>query len=176
MKTVSQKIIDHMSMLGNSSVDFKIAPPESLYLIGSNSIDTSGDLYMIDINSITKISNRRNKRLFDFIAGLFLLSLSPLLIFVVKKPLYFILNCIKVMIGNRTWVGYKALPEGNQEKPALKTLPLIRKGIISAFEVQKMVEPDSENIKLINLLYSKDYSVWNDVSILLKGLRLLGSD
>ncbi len=171
----AQRIIDYMAQLGNSSVDFKIAPPESLYLIGSNSIDTSGDLYVIDINSITKLSNRRNKRLLDFVTSLVFMALSPLMLFVVKKPLPFIMNCLRVMFGNRTWVGYKILPNGHEDKPTLKTLPLIRKGIISAFDVQKISNTDSENIKRINLLYSKDYSVWNDVSILLKGLRYLGN-
>lgn len=171
----AQRIIDYMAQLGNSSVDFKIAPPESLYLIGSNSIDTSGDLYVIDINSITKLSNRRNKRLLDFVASLLFLALSPVLLFVVKKPLTFLMNCFRVMLGNRTWVGYKNLPNGQEEKPTIKTLPLIRKGIISAFDVQKISSTDSENIKRINLLYSKDYSVWNDVSILLKGMHYLGN-
>ncbi len=171
----AQRIINYMAQLGNSSVDFKIAPPESLYLIGSNSIDTSGDLYVIDINSITKLSNRRNKRLLDFVASLLFLALSPVLLFVVKKPFTFLMNCFRVMLGNRTWVGYKNLPNGQEEKPTIKTLPLIRKGIISAFDVQKISSTDSENIKRINLLYSKDYSVWNDVSILLKGMRHLGN-
>lgn len=171
----AQKIIDYMANLGNSSVDFKIAPPESLYLIGSNSIDTSGDLYVIDINSITKLSNRRNKRLMDFVMGGVLLIFSPLLVFVVKKPFQFLLNCILVLVGSRTWVGYKQIPMGQEEKPALKTLPLIRKGILSAFDVQKNVVDEIENIKRINLLYSRDYSVWNDLSILFKGLRMLGN-
>ncbi len=171
----AQRIIDAMTLLGNSSIDFKIAPPESLYLIGSNSIDTSGDLYVIDMNSITKISNRRNKRLFDFVSAMLLFCLFPLLIFIMKSPLLFVFNCLKVLVGNRTWVGYKILPIGETEKPGLKTLPLIRIGIISAFDVQKAFEPEIENIKRINLLYSKDYSVWNDITILLKGIRNLGN-
>jgi GT2 family glycosyltransferase len=61
----SQKIIELMSRLVQTNVDFKIAPPESLFLVGSNSIDSAGDLYVIDINSIAKPENKRNKRLFD---------------------------------------------------------------------------------------------------------------
>jgi GT2 family glycosyltransferase len=172
----AQRIIDAMSSLGNSSIDFKIAPPESLYLIGSNSIDTSGDLYVIDMNSITKLSNRRNKRLFDFVSGIILLLLSPILIFFVKHPFQFVFNCFKVILGNRSWVGYKKLPQSETEKPNLKTLPLIREGIVSAFDVQTAFESEIENIKRINLLYSKDYSVWNDIGILLKGIKILGND
>jgi O-antigen biosynthesis protein len=171
----AQKIIDYMAALGNSNVDFKIAPPESLYLIGSNSIDTSGDLYVIDINSITKISNRRNKRLLDFTSSLLFISLSPLLLLFMHKPFQFIWNCLRVLVGNRTWVGYKLLPGEEKLNPTLKTLPLIKKGIISAFEVQTSFHADAENIKRINLLYSKDYTIWNDLSIIIKGFRRLGN-
>jgi hypothetical protein len=41
-------------------VDYKIAPPESISIIGSNSIHTAGDLYVVNINAITKPSNKRN--------------------------------------------------------------------------------------------------------------------
>lgn len=171
----SQKIIEYMAMLVNAQVDFKIAPPESLYLIGSNSIDTSGDLYVIDINSITKLSNRRNKRLFDFVTAVVLLVLSPLMLFIVKKPLGFIGNCLRVMVGNRSWVGYKTFVTEADEKPGLKALPLIRNGITSAFDVQNSLEATIENMKRINLVYSKDYSIWNDLTILFKGFRQLGN-
>ena len=171
----AQKIIDYMAMLGNLNVDFKIAPPESLYIIGSNSIDTSGDLYVIEINSITKISNRRNKRLFDVLASLVLLLFSPLLIFIIKKPFQFILNCVRVLVGIKSWVGYKIIPIVEDPIPVLKTLPIIKKGVVNPVDVQTKILVDAESTKRINLLYSKDYSVWNDVSILMKGLRKLGS-
>ena len=171
----AQKIIDYMAMLGNLNVDFKIAPPESLYIIGSNSIDTSGDLYVIEINSITKISNRRNKRLFDVLASLVLLLFSPLLIFIIKKPFQFILNCVRVLFGIKSWVGYKIIPIMEDPIPVLKTLPIIKKGVVNPVDVQTKILAETESTKRINLLYSKDYSVWNDVSILMKGLRKLGS-
>ncbi|MCD4711031.1 MAG: glycosyltransferase, partial [Bacteroidales bacterium] len=80
----SRRIIKIMTRLIGSSVDFKIAPPESLSVIGSNSINTSGDLYTIHFNSIGKESNRRNKRLFDMISALLLLITSPLWFLFVK--------------------------------------------------------------------------------------------
>ncbi|MEI6899746.1 MAG: glycosyltransferase, partial [Bacteroidota bacterium] len=75
-------IIDKMSELKDQEVDFKIAPPESLSIIGSNSINTSGDLYVIDINTITKLANRRNKRLLDILLSLSLLAVYPIIIFI----------------------------------------------------------------------------------------------
>ena len=46
-------------------IEYKIAPPESISIIGSNSIHTAGDLYVVNINSISKRSNKRKKRVFD---------------------------------------------------------------------------------------------------------------
>lgn len=50
----SQKIIDYMIDLQKYNVDYKIAPSESIAIIGSNSINTSGDLYTIKTESIKK--------------------------------------------------------------------------------------------------------------------------
>jgi len=65
-----------MAQLGDSKkVSYKIAPPESMSIIGSNSIDTAGDLYVIDINSVSKDVNRRNKRVIDISVSFVLLPL-----------------------------------------------------------------------------------------------------
>jgi O-antigen biosynthesis protein len=57
----SQDIIKNMKLLNKSTVDFKIASPDSNSVIGSNSPNSSGDLYVINVNSLT-----RKKRLFKF--------------------------------------------------------------------------------------------------------------
>jgi len=59
----SQKIIDQMLELGPGETDFKIAPPESFSIIGSNSIDTAGDLYVIDINPIATNETEEGRQL-----------------------------------------------------------------------------------------------------------------
>jgi len=100
----AQSIIDSMLVQNGRSVDYKIAPPESLSVIGSNSIDTSGDLYTIDINSIIKPANKRNKRLIDLAASFFLLISVPVTIFIVKNPFRFIKNIFSVGFGFKTWI------------------------------------------------------------------------
>lgn len=57
----SQEIIRNMKLLNQTRVDFKIASPDSDSVIGSNSPNSSGDLYVINVNSFT-----RNKRWFKF--------------------------------------------------------------------------------------------------------------
>ena len=167
----SQKIIELMSRLVQTNVDFKIAPPESLFLVGSNSIDSAGDLYVIDINSIAKPENKRNKRLFDIFASVLMFPLLPFLLLVVEQKLGFIKNVIAVFFGLKSWVGYNAKQQ--LEEPILKPLPIIKKGVLSPIDLLK-IKTNNSNINKLNLLYSKDYTVWQDVKIVLKAFKKLG--
>ncbi|MEW6469403.1 MAG: glycosyltransferase [Bacteroidota bacterium] len=163
----AQTIIDQMMKLGNSAVDYKIAPPESLSVIGSNSIDTSGDLYVIDVNSITKPSNRRNKRVVDVMVCLALLPALPAALFIVKKPAGLIRNWFAVLFGFKSWIGL-----GNGSKAGAR-LPSIKKGVLSPADLfPKEVSP--ETAERLNILYTKDYRSWNDVNIVLRAFRKLG--
>jgi GT2 family glycosyltransferase len=162
----SRRIIQIMTRLIGSSLDFKIAPPESLSVIGSNSINTSGDLYTIHFNSIGKESNKRNKRLFDVGSSLFLLITSPLWFLFVKGHLHSVVNCAQVLFGFRTWVGYHYADYLEQPE-----LPRLKKGILSP---GSMYSPDSltpERINEINVVYSKDYRVFNDLLIITRNFR-----
>jgi O-antigen biosynthesis protein len=46
----SKTIIENMKMLTDTRVNFKIASPDSISVIGSNSTHTAGDLYVVNIN------------------------------------------------------------------------------------------------------------------------------
>jgi GT2 family glycosyltransferase len=163
----SQEIIDHMHTLVSADVDFKIAPPESLSIIGSNSIDTAGDLYMIDVNSISKPKNRRNKRTFDVLTSFILLVLSPVLAFFQEKPAGLIPNIFLVLTGRRTWVGYG---DGRTEH-----LPKIRASVLSPADAIRNISLSADTRNRLNLAYSKDYKISNDVNIVWKSLRKLGN-
>jgi O-antigen biosynthesis protein len=162
-----QDIIDKMSELKSSQVDYKIAPPESLYIIGSNSIDTSGDLYVVNINSILKFSNKRNKRLFDIMASVILLCLSPLLIFSVRNIPGFFTNIFLVLFAQKTWVGYFR----NEESARM---PAIRHGILNPTDAFREKTLTDEMIIRLNMIYARDYRIMNDLNILFKGIRELG--
>ena len=162
-----QEIIDKMSELNSSQVDYKIAPPESLYIIGSNSIDTSGDLYVVNINAISKTSNKRNKRFFDICTSLILLVLSPVFFLFVKNILGFYKNIFLVLIGFKSWVGFYK----NEE--SLK-LPFIRNGVLSPIDAFRKKELNSDMINRLNLVYARDYRIMNDINIIFKGLPFLG--
>ncbi|MCE3278348.1 MAG: putative glycosyltransferase [Bacteroidetes bacterium] len=163
----SQEIIGYMHTLISADVDFKIAPPESLSIIGSNSIDTAGDLYIIDVNSISKSKNKRNKRLADIILSIVLFAFSPYLVFIQSHPAGLFKNIFKVLIGKKSWVGYGK--EGNEN------LPKIRSSVVSPADAIKNIEITQETRNRLNLAYSKDYKVENDLNIVWKSLRLLGN-
>ena len=150
-------------------VEYKIAPPESLSLIGSNSINTAGDLYTMEINSISKNTNKRNKRFFDLSLGLFLFLVFPLMLFVVKKPFGFLRNLTQVIIGAKTWVGYcdtLATQSGQ--------LPKIKKGVLNPANALNIADLSEETLDRLNLLYARDYRIKTDVDIIIKGFRFLG--
>jgi hypothetical protein len=166
-KTISsEKIIDAMSLQGNENVEFKIAPQESLSIIGSNSIDTAGDLYTLDINSVNKPSNRRKKRIIDISFSIIFIGLIPVLIFVARNPIYFIGNIFKVLLGFNTWVGFNI----NHQPSDINH----RAGILSPSDSLKSNNITPEVTERLNKIYAKDYSVKNDVNIILKGIRNLG--
>ena len=164
----SRRIIELMSTLDIKNLEYKIAQPESLYLIGSNSIDTSGDLYMIDINSVNLPQNRRSKRVLDLIVSLSIIALFPLLIWFAKNKWGFLINTLAVTLGVKTWVSYS--PEMNELKI---NLPRLKRGVLSPASIfdNKLV---SEKLEKINLIYAKDYRISTDLSIIIKSIRLLG--
>ncbi len=165
----AQVIIDKMSELKEDQVDYKIAPPESLSIIGSNSINTSGDLYVIDINAITKKSNSRNKRLLDVGVAVFLLVFYPVSLFLVKNPFGLLKNIFSVLLSVKSWVGYTFLSESD-----LKRLPSIKQGILTPLDAFRNQNVPEEATSRLNLLYARDYKLTNDLNIILKGFRQLG--
>lgn len=164
----SEKIIHYMSILPDKKVDFKIAPPESLFVIGSNSIDTTGELYTININAISKIANRRYKRFFDIAFSFFLFIFSPIIFMWVEKKCNFFKNIFKVAFGLKTWVGYHG-DKFNSE------LPILKNGITSFVLTIKNKNVDDNTSFKLNALYARDYKVFNDVLIIWKTFKFLGS-
>ena len=162
----SQSIINHMLTLVSSGVDFKIAPPESLSIIGSNHIDTAGDLYVIEINSISKPNNKRNKRLLDLIISVLVILLSPVLFFIQEKKLRYFSNTLKVLFGFYTWVGYGTNSD--------KTLPKIKHSVFSPTMLIEKETLNEQKIKITNLQYAKNYELEKDLKIIWHFIKQLG--
>jgi GT2 family glycosyltransferase len=161
----SQEIIRIMLDLTGLNIDYKIAPPESLSIIGSNSISTSGDLYVVNINSIAKEKNRQNKRAFDLLLSIVILILSPVLTAFIENIPIFFRHIFEVMTGKKTWVGYCS---GNQDH-----LPLLKKGILSPASIYTENIPEKKKDEL-NIVYAKNYRLLNDLEIVGKAWKNIG--
>lgn len=163
----SERIIDAMA---GSEIEFKIAPQDATSIIGSNSINTAGDLYTIDVNSVNKPSNRRKKRIIDVSFSIICLVLYPVLLIIVKHPLGLLANIFRVGFGMNTWVGYADID------PATRTQQFLhnKKGILSPVDALRQQQITPEIAEKLNKIYAKDYSARNDIGIILKGFRSLG--
>lgn len=161
----SQEIIRIMLDLNDLNIDYKIAPPESLSIIGSNSISTAGDLYVVHINSIARENNKKNKRAFDIILSICLFILSPVLIGFADQKTGFFRSVFEVISGRKSWVGYCSANQNH--------LPPIRKGILSPASLFPENIPDKKKDEL-DIVYAKDYQLLNDFEIVLKSWRKIG--
>ncbi len=164
----SQRIIGLMARVEARQLDFKIAPPESLYIIGSNSIEKGGELFIMDLNAVSKQANKRKKRVFDLLSALALLVTSPLTVWFVHEKFQFFQNIIAVLFGHRSWVGYAP---GQMEG---KRLPHLKPGILNPMDRLGRMKVPEDTARKLNVVYARDYSMRNDLNILTKGFSHLG--
>lgn len=161
-KNVSaEAIINWMSKIRSSDLEFKIAQPDSVYLIGSNSVDTAGDLYVLEIDKIAKTRNKRNKRTFDVLFGVLLLLFSPFIIWFYRCKKQFYKNLFGVVFGQFSLVGYHL--EASSETT---DLPRIKTGVLKPVDNGNNLKEDKELLYKLNLIYARDYSILKDFQIL----------
>ena len=160
-----QLIIDKMEEW-HSSLDYKIAPEDSLSIIGSNSINTRGDLYTIDIKTINTNSNRRKKRLFDMTSSFMGIVLWVFLAVFINKPFHFLKSCFKVLFGKYSWIGYC-----NTKNHDKLRLPKIKKGIFDPSTNMSRIGLTEEEKEHLNLMYARDYSLSKDINFFFRALK-----
>ncbi|MEM7162894.1 MAG: glycosyltransferase [Bacteroidota bacterium] len=165
----SQEIINIMAKLEDKKTDFKIAPPESLFIIGSNSIKDSSELFILDLNTLSSPSNRRNKRILDVSLSILFLILYPIVFLFIEHKLGFFKNIVRVLSGNRTWVGFCPRPENKLKLPSLK------KGIISPVQTLRDINANDATKQKLNIVYARNYKISSDLSIIQKGFKKLGA-
>jgi len=166
-KDVSAKdIIEGMTKIESQDIEFKIAQPNTSYLIGSNSIDNSGDFYALNFSALSKPENIRSKRLFDFFFSIILLLLSPILLVIIKFKVKFISNLFRILSGKKSFVGYL-----NQSDGTKTNLPKIKPGILEPFSISEELSIDKK--EELNLLYAKQYSFIFDFEVLVRKWKLL---
>ncbi len=164
----AQGIMVWMTRLG-TNIDYKIIPDGALSIIGSNSKNTAGDLYAIDIRfEIATPMNRRNKRVFDILLSFGILFASPILIWIVNSKLGLFRNSVHVLLGHKTWVGYYPTPHPTNNLPHLRPAVL---NPIDALPVDAVNTPTAHRL---NFLYAKAYTTIRDLEVVWKSVRHLG--
>ena len=136
-------------------------------IIGSNSKNTAGDLYAIDINlSISSPMNKRGKRLFDLAVCFGLMLSFPLVMIFSKRSGDFYSNWLVVLSGQKTWVGFV----DNGQHIGNYSLPKIKKGVFTPLDGLTNQNINETTRSRMNLLYAKDYSASSDWNVLWKVL------
>ena len=148
------------------AVAYKILPQDSEYVIGSSSRDAPGDYYALDIAlNLLQPQQRRNKRLLNVLSSLLLLLGAPLFIWGQRHKLGYLRNCLRVLVGTRTWVGlrYARVPQ--------RTPPAVLSPADSA-PLAATLTPATR--RRLELLYAKEYEPGQDLRVLLRCFRELG--
>lgn len=161
----SQDIIQYMSVLPGDGVDYKIAQPDSHFLIGSNSINTAGDLYFIEANNIEEPKNKRLKRIFDVSFASLCLILCPVLVWLYPNKKVLLSNLFKVLANKLSMVGFI-----NKKPEHGRKLPKMKQGILTPAD---LYGTEIEVQDKINVLYARDYSLLMDWKIVAKAWKKL---
>ncbi len=160
-----KKMIETITQLKDKNIHFRTTLPNRDAIIGSNSIQVSGNHLISRTNPITKKSNRRNKRVFDLLSAFILLITYPLHFFLVKQKLNFLSNIISVLFGKKTWIGYF---QKSSDTPFSS-----KKHVITATGIHKNI--DEKTMQQLNEIQIHNYHVYSELTILLKRFKELGN-
>lgn len=164
----TEQIIGFMTNLGEA-IHYKIVPAHSGSIIGSNSKDTAGDLYTIDISfAIAQPTNRRYKRLLDILTSIFIILLFPLFAILAKSGWQLLKNTLLVLTSKRTWVGYHAADT------LLRNFPKLPPAVLTPLDILQIQPSRPETLHRLHLFYAKDYAVDTDINIIGRNLHNLG--
>lgn len=164
----SQRIIGLMANTDSKRLQFKIAPPESAFIIGSSSIERGGNVFLMDLNAVNKVSNRRRKRFLDMSLAIFFLLFYPILVWTVQDKVGFFENILSVLGGKKSWVGYA------NTKTEQLDLPHIKKGVLNPMDRIRNLKSPEETAKKLNTVYAREYGLRKDLAIVSSGFSRLG--
>ena len=137
-------------------------------VVGSRSANATGESLSKENGfNLSNPYNKRLKRLTDIAVSLLSLIFFPFQFLLQQKPLAFLKNCISVLLGSNTWIGY-ALPQ--------KSLPPLRKGIMAANGIPvKVKQPlTEESLQMMDHWYARDYDPVVELKLIWKLYRRLG--
>ena len=160
------KIIELMTSIKKIDIDYKIAQPDAEFIIGSNSIDTGGEMYVLNLNALNNPGSLRSKRLVDVVVSTLLIIAFPIITFWFKHKKDFLANLLDVLFAKKTLVGFC-----ENEKKNDAQLPQLKKGLLNFMDDFDKLSP--ANIDKVNLIYARDYNLLKDLKLIAKHWRKL---
>lgn len=160
----AERIMHWMTRLG-PDMAYKTVPEEGMSIIGSQSKNTAGELYTVNINfTIDQPANRRKKRLLDlFLCVTFLVLIPVLLLLRLQMSTAIWKKWWPLLLGRATWVAYAA---GGDHS----SLPKLPPGLFSPADALGIVPTDAKTLHRLNFLYAKDYRPGADLEIVWKAV------
>lgn len=141
----------------------------SAAIVGSDSRKSAGKTLSAEqAYNIAMPYEKRFKRLLDVIVALLMFVCFPVHFFFLQNPKGLFSNAWLVLTGKKTWVGYS----GN----IMQEMPTLVEGILgtNALPVNKEHQRE-ESLIMLDQLYARDYNVYQDLHIISKGYRWLGT-
>ncbi|WKZ67770.1 MAG: glycosyltransferase family 2 protein [Flavobacteriales bacterium] len=161
-----RRIIDLMEGLKRAGAMFKVAQPDGEFIIGPSSIESLADMDVLEEHAVSSAAGKRAKRLLDTALSLTLLAGLPIAWLLVKDRIGLVRNAWRVLLGRRSWVGYR------QGGHRVLRLPAIRPGVLDTLTGTSL---NSElAVQRANVEYAKDYSPWRDLRLVIRGFSHLG--
>lgn len=163
----SKRIISMLEQLQDTGVTFKIAQPESEFIIGPSTTESLQDLLVLPDHAVDSSSAKRRRRSMDILLSLFFLVTLPVGIWFVDAKAGFIRNLYMVLKGSHTWVGYV-------RQGADRRIPRIKPGVLDLVRADDLVSTPL-TMQRLDLEYAKDYRVWKDMGRVVTNFRSLGT-
>lgn len=161
------KFTSEITSLG-PSLRYMLAASATMNIVGSMNRDTEGESYALRVNfNLSHPASLRAKRIFDFVASLTILIISPFLFFFINPKHGLWKNIFLVLTGKRTWVSY------HPGDPMSFSLPSLPPGILSP-EYPNDENPASRRLEHIHYVYARDYHWTTDLAILTAQWRRIG--
>ena len=166
---LSYKKIIALTAKRKGGFNYRFHAVGSSSIVGSDTSTASGEILAAEpAFSIARASNRRLKRLIDICTALCFLLTYPLQVFFVNRPGWFFINCVKVLCGRGTWVGYS-------KKASL--LPPIRAGVLAPNGPKQTPGTGVvENRQLLDYWYARNYEPLQDLKTIFHHYSRLGSE
>jgi len=160
----SSEIIQIMHNYAGDKVDFKIALPDSLAIIGSNSIHSEGKYYTRDLDFLSKKENLRRKRAFDLS---FSILVFPFAIFISLIPAYsnLLRLLISIILNKKSWIGFS---DDDTELRAL--FPYLKQGVLQPYS-RINFKLNGEEKKFFFIQYTKKYQIRTDLFIIFRAFN-----